>query len=316
MNKYEISDLRQRQSLPLNLKVQMSERRIREWYEYWNGNVYISFSGGKDSVVLLDIVRKIYPEVPAVYCDTGLEFPEIKEFVKTFDNVRIIRPKISFKEVIDKFGWVFPNKETAKLIEAYKRGVNYALKAMLGLDINGNYSKYKQRYKKWLFLTDCDFNISDRCCNELKKKPFASFVRETGLQCINACTADESMRRTSNWLQYGCNIYSKNHVSVSRPLSVWLETDILKYIVDNELKICSVYGDIKIKNGIYYTTGEKRTGCIFCPVGCHLEKGDNRRFVRLKRTHPQLYSYCLNVLGLKEFLDFISLKLRLKESLY
>lgn len=67
-------------------------------------NCYISFSGGKDSTVLLHLVRKLYPEIEAVFVDTGLEYPEIKQFVKSIDNVTILRPKMMFNEVINKYG--------------------------------------------------------------------------------------------------------------------------------------------------------------------------------------------------------------------
>lgn len=60
-----------------------------EWYYKHNGNIYISFSGGKDSTVLLDIARKMFPNIPAVYFDTGLEYPELREFVKTVDTERL-----------------------------------------------------------------------------------------------------------------------------------------------------------------------------------------------------------------------------------
>ena len=86
-NRHTISDLYQMQSLPLEIKVRMTQRRIRDWVEYWGEDgVYVSFSGGKDSTVLLDICRRMYPNIVAVYSDTGLEFPEIREFVKTKDN--------------------------------------------------------------------------------------------------------------------------------------------------------------------------------------------------------------------------------------
>ena len=68
----ELWELKQKQSLPLEAKIAMTLRRIREWYEYWDGNVYVSFSGGKDSTVLLHLVRQHYPGVPAVFSDTGL----------------------------------------------------------------------------------------------------------------------------------------------------------------------------------------------------------------------------------------------------
>lgn len=50
-------ELRQRQSLPLEAKIILTQRRIREWYEAWEGEVYVSFSGGKDSTVLLHLMR-------------------------------------------------------------------------------------------------------------------------------------------------------------------------------------------------------------------------------------------------------------------
>lgn len=59
----------------------------------------MAFSGGKDSTVLLDIARKIYPDIEAVYNDTGLEYPELREFVKTIDNVTWLRPKENFKKL-------------------------------------------------------------------------------------------------------------------------------------------------------------------------------------------------------------------------
>ena len=87
------NELKMLQNYPLWMKVEKTKARIREWYENYNGEVYVSFSGGKDSTVLLDIVRKMYPDVEAVFSDTGLEFPEIRAFVKSKENVTIIKPE-------------------------------------------------------------------------------------------------------------------------------------------------------------------------------------------------------------------------------
>ena len=109
-------DLINRQNMPLELKIKMSQQRIKEYYEYFNGNVYVSFSGGKDSTVLLHLVRELYPDVEAVFIDTGLEYPEIKEFVSTIPNVKTIKPKLSFYQVIQKYGYPILSKKISKQI--------------------------------------------------------------------------------------------------------------------------------------------------------------------------------------------------------
>ena len=117
MSKHTITDLYQMQSLPLKHKITMTKQRIRGWYEHWDGNVYVAFSGGKDSTVLLDMVRQMYPDVPAVFVDTGLEYPEIREFVKTFDNVTWLKPKMNFRQVIEKYGYPMFSKEISDSVE-------------------------------------------------------------------------------------------------------------------------------------------------------------------------------------------------------
>lgn len=103
-NAHTIDDLLEFQSYPLSVKIEMTKHRIREWINrFGEDGVYISFSGGKDSTVLLDLVRKDYPNVEAAFVDTGLEYPEIREFVKQFDNVTWLKPKMNFKKVIEKY---------------------------------------------------------------------------------------------------------------------------------------------------------------------------------------------------------------------
>ncbi len=109
--------LKIRQAMPLEDKIRFTERRINEWIrEFGEDGVYVSFSGGKDSTVLLDIVRNLYPTVEAVYVDTGLEYPEIRQFVKTFENVTLLRPKKSFKEIIGEYGYPIISKEQSRYL--------------------------------------------------------------------------------------------------------------------------------------------------------------------------------------------------------
>ena len=122
MAKHTIGELYQMQSMPLSAKIKMTEQRIKGWVEeYGIDGVYVSFSGGKDSTVLLDIARRLYPDIKAVFIDTGLEYPEIREFVKTFDNVDWIRPKKTFKQVIEEYGYPFISKEVSECVDGARK---------------------------------------------------------------------------------------------------------------------------------------------------------------------------------------------------
>lgn len=115
MSKHTLQDLQELQALPLQLKIRLTKQRIREWVNhYGEDGVYVSFSGGKDSTVLLNLVREDYPDVPAIFCNTGLEYPEIVQFVKSFENVEIIRPKKNFRQVIQDYGYPFISKEVSE----------------------------------------------------------------------------------------------------------------------------------------------------------------------------------------------------------
>lgn len=113
--------LKELQALPLDRKIQISQTRIIEWYQRNHGNVVVSFSGGKDSTVLLHMVRSLYPDVPAVFSNTGLEYPEIQRFVRTFPNVEIVSPKMNFMEVVSTYGYPLIGKEVAEAIYYARR---------------------------------------------------------------------------------------------------------------------------------------------------------------------------------------------------
>lgn len=108
--------LKELQAAPMWRKEQITQARIMEWYFKFKGQVYVSFSGGKDSTVLLHIARRIFPDIEAIFCDTGLEYPEVRQFAKSFDNVTTIRPKLRFDEVIKKYGYPFIGKEVAERV--------------------------------------------------------------------------------------------------------------------------------------------------------------------------------------------------------
>ena len=296
------------QSLPLDIKIAKSKRRIQEWVDYYGEDgVYISFSGGKDSTVLLDLVRQVNPNIPAVFVDTGLEYPETKEFVKTLDNVIILRPKMSFKQVIEKYGYPMVSKEQANYLDDIRTGTP----KMRIRRLEGNSQGRFKLSKKWHYLIDAPFKVSHRCCNIMKKEPAKRYERETKRVPFIGTLAEESNLRKQSYLKTGCNAFNSKRPN-STPLGFWKEQDILQYIKDNNLEICSVYGDIVEEDGKLVLTGLQRSGCVYCGYAVHLEKEPNR-YQRLELTHPQLHDYCMNKLGFKEVCEYMSIPYSNKE---
>lgn len=109
-------DLRQMQSLPLEAKVRMTEARIKAWHEHWGGDVYVSFSGGKDSTVLKHIADSLYPSIPSVFVNTGLEYPEVRSFALRQKNVIRLDPAMRFYDVIEKYGYPVVSKEQSQFL--------------------------------------------------------------------------------------------------------------------------------------------------------------------------------------------------------
>ena len=359
MARHTKNDLKQMQSLPLAAKKIMSKQRIKVWFESWkryeicggkktrfitaleeptlkegeyilsehDGQVYVAFSGGKDSTVLSDLCAQVCQEygwkLYLVFVNTGLEYPEIQKFVNIYAqylrdkydievDLEILRPKMRFDEIIKVYGYPIISKEVAKTVSAARRLDSKFGKVCLE-KLNGthtmkdgsislfNCTKYKP-------LLDIDCMISDQCCYVMKKNPSHDYANKTGRKAITAQMADESRLRTQQWLENGCNAF-QSHTPVSNPMSFWTKQDILWYIKEESLPTSSVYGDIvfaedpeQIRIEDYgidcgsrdtlCTTGCDRTGCIFCAFGAHLEKGESR-FERLKRTHPRQYEYCI-----------------------
>lgn len=116
--------LKELQALSLDRKIMITQTRIIEWYQYFNGNVYISFSGGKDSTVLLDIARKIFPDIPAVFSNTGLEYPEVRRFAASFENVDVVYPQMTFFNVVKDYGYPIISKEVSEAIYYARRIIN------------------------------------------------------------------------------------------------------------------------------------------------------------------------------------------------
>jgi len=287
--------LKMRQAMPLEFKEVFSMKRIREWFNRVGvKRSYVSFSGGKDSTVLLDLCFRTLDEMDidrkelaVVFADTGLEYPEIRDFVKTFgDVVTWVKPKMNFKTVLDKYGYPVVSKEQSRYIYDVRNTKSDKLRK---LRLEGGVKGAFKISNKWKYLLDSNFKISGVCCDKTKKEPMKTFTKQTGRLPIIGTMADESRLRLQSYTQNGCNGFEMKSPQ-SRPIMFWNEKDIWEYIKEHNIKYSSIYD-----------TGVKRTGCIFCMFGVHLEKQPNR-FQRLQISHPKQYKYCMENLGLREIL--------------
>ena len=315
-----------------------------------------------------------YKEIPAVFVDVPTQFPELKEFALTWDNVEVLMPLISFMQVCEHYGFPLISKEVSEIIQGSrkymkkfrasndgdmvkthakymssligirgtsdnttecakkleglmldqkkdlqrkinsKQGISQAL-----LNLGKQYAQNNQdlsrfNNSKYSFMLDAPFEVSPACCRVMKKTPIHKYEKMTGRKPITAQMASESRLRAQKWLRNGCNGFDMKR-PISNPMSFWTEQDILQYIKENHLQICSVYGEIVEDtsgtdevtgqmtisdiNGFenmklfdaerppLKTTGCKRTGCMLCGFGCHMS--DDTRFLQLKESHPKMY---------------------------
>lgn len=242
------------------------------------GAVYVSFSGGKDSTVLADLAAKVCKRygytLYLLFVNTGLEYPEIQKFVKTFAEwlrekykievvLDIVRPEMRFDEVLKTCGYPVISKGVCNTIRSAKNSIKnkvYSYRLCLlgvkkeeygGLIDDGKYN-YEEKIKKskfkrykWRFLLDADFESSEECCFIIKKAPAKAYQKKSGRLPIIATMACESMEREAAWIKNGCNAFNAKEPK-STPLAFWTNQDILHYLKIYNIPYCSVYGDIVI----------------------------------------------------------------------
>lgn len=297
-----IQELNTRLGWSLNQKIDHAVATIEAFLSGSGTSAYISFSGGKDSTVLLDIARRFVDKnFKAVFCNTGNEFPEIVRFVKTFDNVTHIHPKISLKQVIEKYGFPLISKEQAQGIRQAKHTKSEKLRniRLHGTNRGKGYTSGKIS-EKWKYLIDEKFDISEKCCDWLKKEPFRRYGKITGEVPIIGTMVEESQLRKQQYIRRGgCNSFDEKKMA-SYPISIFTEADIFEYKRLFDITFCEVYDK-----------GAERTGCVCCGFGAHMEK--TSRFDLLYRLHParfnSIMSYSNNGCTYKEALQRVGVKL-------
>ncbi len=228
---------------------------------------------------MLHLVKVIDKNKTPVFSNTTNEFSEILKFVKTIDNIKIVKSNTTFIETVEKYGFPLISKKVAKMITTLRDPGphNEASRKLYltGIKRDGTESKHFKLPKKYRYLIDAPFNITNKCCDLLKIKPLHPF-RKNGV-LIGTMATDSHNRRWA-YLQTGCINVIRNTCS---PLSIWTKENIWEYVKKNNIKYCDIYDK-----------GESYTGCAYCGFGIMF---DPLRFERLKKREPRRYKQMMNI---------------------
>ncbi len=276
-----IKELTERQAWTLTQKIDHSLGVIDQFASHFNGQVYVSFSGGKDSVAMLSLVEVIIPKVKSVFVMTGCESPSVCRFIREqqqYHDIDIIRPQKTLKQVFAEYGFPLISKQVSHDIEAVRRNPYCeSSRKMLWLDNPYHIDE------RWMYLLNEPYQVSNRCCFWLKHQPSKAYEKRTGRHPYIGLLASESRQRMLGYIQQGgCNFMkdSGKNRPRSMPLAIWTDDDVWAYIRDRGLKLPDIYDK-----------GATRTGCMGCGFGIHKHPD---RFDLMQRLWPKWYDLIMS----------------------
>lgn len=329
-----------------------------------DGELAVSFSGGKDSAVLLHIMafawgimkkdrplRVFFANTTNEFVTAGkyrreyikwveeqlgikIEYHEVRADDNYFNVVHtvglpFVSKKVSrmvrdVKEMFRKVGMKYadiesrmPKHYTAKYIDEmiaaadYLRGLGFSDTVVLNLTKIRSDNHIGRRFLPTQYrpLIDSEFDLSEKCCDILKKGPMKKIGKEMGhLLAVTGEMAMDSRDRMTAYRMTGCNLFDSDRPK-SKPLGPMTEQAVLQYIYTRELPIMPPYGECKCNEcGQYRLTGEQRTGCKLCGFGLVY---DPERFVRLNEFEPKVVQFAftkreLGGLGYRELCQFLN----------
>lgn len=264
----------------LDDRVRDACHRIEDLYHETGGKCYVSFSGGKDSTVLLALIKlceEVYTippnAIPAVFVNTGIELGITVDFVKWvkenyYPNVVTIRPEVSFDWVLKNKGKPMVSKLKSEYLGMYHVGHHtrsVMQNLVVGVTNTGNRTWKLKLADKDMHMLHDDFpiKISKECCEHLKKRPFKKFVRINGYRGqMTGMRSDEGGARALNVMRRLGDANAKICTSVDSkgfikktPIVDWSDDDLEEFIKQYKVPLSDAYTKYNFH----------RTGCMACP---------------------------------------------------
>ena len=169
--------------------------------------VYLAFSGGRCSQVALYLTLQQDPDIPVVFNNTGIEYPETVKHVRKIAedwnlNYHELKPEANYWDLVKEYG--FPQ-------------------------LRGSSKKKRPRKPK--------------CCKYLKIDPANKFVKEYGLDgFIDGIRVEENRPRALSTFQVGVYHYTKrDKLWKFHPIALWPLTQLMKFVKEENIEINPLY---------------------------------------------------------------------------
>ena len=293
VKQYSYEDLKSLQSRSLDEKIIWSHAVIKKaWGKKCRWST--AFSAGKDSTVLLHLLLQHQQDIPVIYGNTMIEFPECIQFAKFLRkewhlNYYEARPAVSFWWVVQEYGWPLMGKTFGVGGVAHKSSRKQFFQELEEHgELDGQYA------------IQAEVPISSACCTFLKVRPSAKVQKQLGIEGVFlGILAGESRQRMFNFLKYG-ELYEvkTDHLWKCHPLAIWTDDDVWAYIKRFNVPYAKLY-DMGYYNDFGEYIHHKRNGCMFC--GMDIKFPDNHLAI-MRRTHPKLWEFLMKKKGLGQVL--------------
>lgn len=233
--------------------------------KYGEDKFYVSFSGGRDSVVLSHLIDLAVPgnKIPRVYANTGIEMNAVRDYVlecqKNDPRIEIIKPSVNVRAALERDGYPFKSKEHSMYVDIYQRnGMCKTVDRYLNPEENRK-TFGCPKMLRYQFTDDFKLKCSKKCCLNMKEKPMEQYARKNNRPiAFIGLLGDEKGGRNSAKCFVDAS-FGKHFQPLTAVDKEWEE-----YFIEKEqIKLCKLY---------YPPYNFERTGCKGCPYNIHLQE--------------------------------------------